>query len=471
MTKKIVVIGGGITGLSAANRLVELSKETNIDIEIILLEQSGRIGGVISTLEKNGFLIEEGPDSFITTKPWALNLSNRLGLNSNLIQTNDNFRRTYILLNNKLIPVPEGFLMLAPARLTPFLTSKLFSWSGKLRILADLIIPKSYVPDESLASFVKRRLGKEALERVAQPMISGVYTADPEKLSLRATMPQFIEMEERFGSVIRAMLKGYLKNNKEITHDSGARYSQFVSYKNGMKTMLNALKANIPDESLKFNQKVIKVEQEEDCWKIITDKEEFISSAVILAAPSHVAANLISELNPSLAGDLAKIEYASSAVVISVYKREAISHDLDGFGFVVPMIEKNDLIACSFNSIKFEGRAPKGYVILRSFLGGAMNPGLYNLEDQDIINRTENVLAETLGIRSAPEFVSIKRHLNSMPQYHIGHLDLVSKISAQTAKLPGLELAGNAYYGVGIPDCVRSGETAAENILKYLDQT
>jgi len=467
MSKKVTVIGGGITGLSAANRLVEISKERNIDIEIILLEQSGRIGGVISTVEKNGFLIEEGADSFITTKPWALNLSNRLGLNSNLIQTNDKFRRTYILRNNKLIPVPEGFLMLAPSRLSPFLTSKLFSWSGKLRMLADLIIPKSSVPDESLASFVKRRLGKEALERVAQPMISGVYTADPEKLSLRATMPQFLEMEERYGSVIRAMLKGYLGNKRETREDSGARYSQFVTYNDGMKTLLNALKANIQGESLRFNQKVIKIEPKEDCWKIITDKAQFLSSAVILATPSYVAANLIRGFNPSFAADLDKIEYASSAVVISVYKRQAISHDLDGFGFVVPMVENNDLIACSFNSIKFEGRAPQGHVILRSFLGGAINPGIYDLEDNEIIDRVSRELVKILGIKSEPEFTSIKRYPKSMPQYHVGHLDLVNKIMGP-CKLVGLELAGNAYYGVGIPDCVRSGEKAAEAIINSL---
>ncbi|MGH7891701.1 MAG: protoporphyrinogen oxidase, partial [Thermodesulfobacteriota bacterium] len=201
MPKRVIVIGGGITGLSAAHRLAELRSDRNLDLDILLLEKSDKPGGVISTIEKDGFIVEEGPDSFITSKPWGINLANRLGLDNELIETNRDKRRTFVLLHGRLVPLPDGFIMLAPARIMPFLRTPLFSWRGKLRMLMDLVIPKNPQGDESLASFVRRRLGKEALERAAQPMISGVYAADPQKLSLRATMPQFIEMEERYGSV------------------------------------------------------------------------------------------------------------------------------------------------------------------------------------------------------------------------------------------------------------------------------
>jgi len=462
MSKRIVVIGGGITGLSAAHRLIELQKEYNPDLEVLLIEKNDKLGGAISTIKKDGYLIEEGPDMFFTKMPWALNLSKRLDLDRELIETNENNRVTFVLWQKKLVPVPEGFLMLAPSKILPFIRTPLFSWQGKLRMLMDLFISKKDISDESLASFVRRRFGNEALERIAQPMIGGVYTADPEKLSLRATMPQFLELEEKYGSVI----KGMYYNKKENEGDSGARYSHFLSFKNGMGTLVDAIESKLPKNSVILDEGVSEMTSSNEGWKILTQNRTIDASAVIITTPSYHAASLIQNIDPSLGSDLSSIEYTSSAVIIFAYKREDISHDLNGFGFVVPEIENSDLIACSFSSVKFEGRAPEGYVLLRAFVGGALNPGICDLEDSLIIKKAEKEISQILGIRSAPELTIIKRYPNAVPQYYVGHMEIVEKIKEKISRYPGLEIAGNAYGGVGIPDCVHSGEQAAETILK-----
>jgi len=464
MSKKIIVIGGGITGLSAAHRIIEIQKENNLDIELLLIEQSGNLGGAISTIEKSGYLIEEGPDMFFTKRPWALSLSKRLGLDKELIETNEKKRGTFVLWGKKLVPVPEGFLMLAPSKILPFLKTPLFSWQGKLRMLMDLFISKKEASDESLASFVRRRFGNEALERIAQPMIGGVYTADPEKLSLRATMPQFIELEEKYGSVI----KGMSYNRKENEGDTGARYSQFLSFKNGMGTLTDAIENKLSKGTASLNEAVTAIVHMDNGWNVLTEKRTIDASGVIITTPSYHAASLIQNIDPSLQSDLLSIEYASSAVIILAYKREDISHDLNGFGFVVPEVEKSDLIACSFSSVKFEGRAPEGHVLLRAFVGGALNPGICDLEDAIMIKKVEKELSQILGISSSTEFTIIKRYPNAMPQYHVGHMELIERIKEKINRHQGLEIAGNAYSGVGIPDCVHSGEQAAEAILKDL---
>ncbi|MGB3728853.1 MAG: protoporphyrinogen oxidase [Thermodesulfobacteriota bacterium] len=464
MAKRIVVIGGGITGLSTAHRLTELQSEKNLDIEVILIEKSDKLGGAVTTVKKDGFLIELGPDMFFTKRPWALNLSKRLGLENELIETNESKRGTYVLWKNKLVPVPEGFLMLAPSKIIPFLKTPLFSWSGKLRMLADLVISKKAANDESLASFVRRRFGNEALERIAQPMIGGIYTADPEKLSLKATMPQFIEMEQKYGSVI----KGMLYNKKESDKDSGARYSQFLSFTNGMQTLVNALEKSLPEQSIFLEESVNHIGRNNGNWEIQTEKRKLTVSGVIVTTPSYHAASLMESIDPALATELSSIEYASSAVVICAYKIEHISQNINGFGFVVPNVEKSDLIACSFSSIKFDGRAPEGYILIRAFVGGALNPGILELKDDQIIDRAKSELKKILGIKDDPEFILIQRYRQAMPQYYLDHIEKVESIFGKLTKYKGLELAGNAYSGVGIPECVRSGELAAESIIKKL---
>jgi len=455
---RIVIIGGGISGLAAAHRVIELNKEAQVTV----LEASERLGGTIQTEHRDGFLLERGPDSFISEKPHAIALAKRLGLESQLIQTNEEYRRSFIVRDGRLRAVPEGFQLMAPSRMWPFITSDIFSVAGKARMAADLLLPRRSIngsTDESLASFVRRRLGKEALARMAQPMVGGIYTADPETLSLRATLPRFLDMEQKHRSLILAMLR---QGREQKTGTSGARYSLFVSFERGMQTLvepltrLNAdLRVNTRPQRLTFDHG----------WTITTDKDEQIKAdAVCLAVPAYVAASL---LGGRLAEKLREIKYASTATINFGYRRSAIKHPLNGFGFVVPFIEKRALIACTFSNVKFARRAPDGHVLLRAFAGGALQPEVFALDEAEMARRVEIDLRELLGISEDPLFVEVAKWERSMPQYEVGHLDRVNEIERLAGELPGLTLAGNAYRGAGIPDCVRSGEAAAEALIAH----
>ncbi len=466
MSKRIVVIGGGITGLAAANRVREIACEKHPGLEVVLLEASERVGGPISTIRRDGFLIEEGPDAFITTKPWGLNLCRRLGLDGDLVETNDKKRKTYILRGNGLIEIPEGFVMLAPSRLTPFLTSPLFSWHGKLRMLMDLVIPRKRGGDESVAGFVRRRLGKEALERVAQPMIGGIYTGDAERLSLRATMPQYMELEEEHGSVIAGMLRTYRQKSQARKRDSGARYSMFVSFRNGMSTLTDRLVSVLGEGTVRLGEKASGITKSGNGYIVSTDRDPYDADGVVITTPAFAAARLIEKTDPETAALLAGIEYASSVVAILAYKLSDIKRPIDGFGFVVPAIEKRTMIACSFSSEKFPGRAPEGYTVLRAFAGGMLEPEVLELSDEAITERIKSELGPVLGITGEPLFTFLKRYPSSLPQYYVGHMELVRKIASGIRKLKGLEIAGSALGGVGIPDCINAGERAAEKVVE-----
>jgi oxygen-dependent protoporphyrinogen oxidase len=455
---RIVIIGGGISGLAAAHRILELNQAAHVTI----LEASNRLGGTIHTEHRGGFLLERGPDSFISEKPQAIALAKRLGLESQLIQTNEEYRRSFIVRDGRLRAVPEGFQLMAPSRMWPFITSDIFSLPGKMRMAADLFLPRKSTngtTDESLASFVRRRLGEEALARMAQPMVGGIYTADPETLSLRATLPRFLDMEQKHRSLILAMLR---QGRAAKTGTSGARYSLFLSFDRGMQVLVDALTRINADFFL--NTRVQRVTYDQG-WRIYTDKEErFEADAVCLAVPAYVAASLLSDAR--LAEKLRAIKYASTATINFGYRRAAIAHPLNGFGFVVPVIEKRSLIACTFSNVKFSGRAPEGHVLLRAFAGGALQPEIFALDETEMATRVEADLRELLGIREDPRFIEVAKWERSMPQYEVGHLERVSDMEKLAGELPGLALAGNAYRGAGIPDCVRSGEKAAEAMLK-----
>jgi oxygen-dependent protoporphyrinogen oxidase len=455
---RIVVVGGGISGLAAAHRLIELGQT-----KVTLIEASPRLGGTIQTEHRDGFLIERGPDSFISERPEALTLAKRLGLESQLIQTNKKYRRSFIVRGGRLRAVPEGFQLLAPSRIWPFLTSDIFSFKGKTRMAADLFLPRkgtNGTQDESLASFVRRRLGQEALERMAQPMVGGIYTADPETLSLRATLPRFLDMERDHRSLILAMLR---QSQVQKTGTSGARYSLFLSFDRGMQVLVDSL-AQV-NAHIRLNTRAENLRLENGTWTITTSTgEQLQADAICLALPAYVAASLLQNLNATLAAKLNQIKYASTATINFGYKRSAEHHPLDGFGFVVPFIEKRSLIACTFSSVKFAGRAPDGHVLLRAFAGGALQPEIFALDEAEIGARVEADLRELLGITARPIFAEVAKWGRSMPQYEVGHLDRIAAIEGEVKKLPGLTLAGNAYRGAGIPDCIRSGEAAAESI-------
>lgn len=468
--KSIVVIGGGITGLAAALRLVE-RKQAGADLNVTLLEASGRLGGVIQTERRDGFLIERGPDSFLSEKPETLDLAKRLGLEPHLIETNQTNRRSFIVRDGKLRAVPAGFNLLAPARLWPFVTSDIFSWSGKARMALDLVLPKRAPNgiDESLAEFVRRRLGREALERMAQPMVGGIYTADPEKLSLQATMPRFLEMERADRSIILGMRKRARREKDATRAASGARYSLFLSFDKGMQLLVDRLAAALPLDSVQLNTKVeaLQFGRESNQWTIRQDNGETLSAdAICLALPAYAAAKLLRDTDETLAANLDAIPYASTATINLAYRRADIPHQLDGFGFVVPFIEKRTILACTFCSVKFRDRAPEGHVLLRAFVGGALQPEMFALDDTELVRRVKVDLEELLGIKVAPGFADVAKWERSMPQYHVRHLELVENISGRVRQIPGIRMAGNSFKGAGISDCIRTGETAAEELLE-----
>ncbi len=479
--KRIIIIGGGITGLAATHRLLERGSEIVEPFEVTLLEASARPGGTIYTEMRDGFVVERGPDSFISEKPEALDLTRRLGIEDQLIETNSKLRRSFIIRKGRLQPVPEGFHLLAPARLWPFIYSRISSLRGKARIAAELFIPRR-IPngknDESLAQFVRRRFGDEALVRIAQPMVSGIYTADPEKLSLRATFPRFLEMEAKHRSVILALLKA-----GKTSGTSGARYSLFLSFQLGMQTLVDALVKAIsnfglpldPDKkaSIRLNARVKSLWRVEDRghsrWQAdIEGGEKLIGDAVLFTGSTRAAAGALSQLDSRLASELAAIRYASTATINLAFRRQDIAHPLNGFGFVVPFVEQRSVLACTFSSVKFAGRAPAGFVLLRAFIGGVLHPQVFAQDEPKIVAAVLKDLRDLLGVNGAPIFAEVSKWPDSMPQYEMGHLTRVATIRQELHTLPGLWLAGNAYGGPGIPDCIRSGESAAEEILQFL---
>ena len=461
---RLVVVGGGITGLAAAHHALELARERRIALELTLVEARERLGGTIATERAGGFLIEAGPDSFLSERPWALALCRRLGLEDRLARTDDRYRKVFVWHAGRLHPLPDGWELLAPTRLAPFLSSRLFSWPGTLRMAFDLVLPRGIADDESLGAFVRRRLGREALERVAQPLVAGIYTADPDDLSLTATMPRFAELEKQERSIILGLRRA--RRRARETGVSGARWSLFVTLKEGMEDLVAALATRLQPGTVLLKQRVAGVERRGDRWRVATaEGADLDADRVIVATESHAAARMLRYVDPTLATLLAEIPYASSATVTLGYRRADVPHPLDGFGFVVPRTEKRALLACTFSSVKYAGRAPEGDVLLRAFVGGALNEAVLELDDAPLVMRARAELREALGITAAPALARVFRWPKAMPQYHVGHLARVETIERRAGALPGLDLAGGAYRGVGIADCVRSGEAAAERAL------
>ncbi|HEX8721919.1 MAG TPA: protoporphyrinogen oxidase [Pyrinomonadaceae bacterium] len=479
-TRRVVVVGGGVSGLAAAHRLCELGGQ-EAGVEVTLLEASGRLGGTVRTHRRDGFLVEGGPDSFISEKPEALALARRIGLEGRIIQTNERHRRSFVVRGGRLRPTPEGFQLLAPSRLLPFLATDIFTWRGKARMALDLVLPRrrgsNGRDDESLAAFVRRRFGREALERMAQPMVGGIYTADPESLSLRATMPRFLEMERRHRSLILAMWRAGRRAEEEARHGrgaSGARYSLFLSFDDGVQVLTDALAARLPAGTARLKTKVVSLAPRQAArrWELKTEAgESFEADAVCLALPAYAAARLLRDVDDSLAEELEQIPYASTATVNLAYERQAVPHPLDGFGFVVPFVERRATLACTFSSVKFPGRAPAGRALLRAFVGGALQPDMFALEDGEMVGAVRRDLRDLLGVTAPPLFAHVERWPRSMAQYHLGHAERVARIRSLAAKLPALALCGNAFEGAGLPDCVRGGESAAAALLKSLGAT
>lgn len=486
--RRVAIVGAGITGLAAAHRLRELDGS----VEVTLFEGSSRAGGVMQTLSVDGYLAETGPDNFITNPATATDLCTRLGLARELISVEAGARTAYVVSRGKLERIPEGFALMAPRRAAPLLASPLLSWSGKLRLLAEpLVPPRTDDADESLGDFVRRRLGREAFERLVQPLVAGIYTADPEKLSMRAALRRFYDFERRDGSLLRGLSResraadAQAKPGASAQDSSGARYSLFVSLRGGLQTLVASLVDRLPAGTLRLSSQVTSatayagsdaltgsaVSAADARWRVTwreahTSRDHSESfDGLVLALPAQRCGELIAPLAPILADELRKIEYAGSAVVLAGYRREQIAQVLDASGFVVPAIEGRRILACSFASAKYAGRAPAGHVLLRVFVGGASDPAAVELSETELRAIVTKELGELIGLRGEPDFWHVARWPRSMPQYHLGHCERVARIEALAAELPGLELAGNAFGGVGIPACIASGEAAAERLL------
>jgi oxygen-dependent protoporphyrinogen oxidase len=460
------VIGGGITGLAAAHRLVQSAGERGLDLDVRLLEGGDRPGGVIATERRDGFVMELGPDSILATKPAGMALVRELALEPAIVGTAADRRRSFVARGDRLYPVPERFYLMAPTAIGPFVTSGLFSWPGKLRMAMDLVLPaRRGGGDESLASFVRRRLGQEALARVAQPMVGGIYAADPEELSLEATMPHLLALERAHGSLIRGLVRSGTVTARDAA--AGPRYGLLVSLDGGLSRLVDALANRLPAGSLRLAARVVSVARgARRRYRIsaATGPEEE-ADLVCVALPAPRAAEVLRDLDAELAGLLAAIRCASAATLNLAYRSRDVPHSLDGMGFVVPAVERTTLMACSFSSRKYPGRAPDSTVLLRAFVGGALHTHAYGLPDDALVAGVRADLKRYLGIDAEPVLARLARHDEAMPQYRVGHLALVAAIEARAALHPGLALAGNAYRGVGIPDCIESGWRSAERLL------
>jgi protoporphyrinogen/coproporphyrinogen III oxidase len=465
---RVVVIGGGITGLAAAYRLQELARDREAAIELQVLESGPRPGGIISSQLKDGFLLEEGPDSFITDKPWALALAKRLGLEKELLPTNPT-RKSYIAWGNDLHAIPEGFHLMAPGSAMAVLKSGLFSLDGKIRVSMERLIKQRKIKeDESVGSFVQRRLGKEALERLVQPLVSGIYGGDPHEMSMLATFPRFVEMEERHGSLSAAMSARKADGGGSLDEGvSGARYSLFVSLKKGISSMVEALIEALPGGSVLVGAAVQSLARVAGKWEITLDTGyKTTADGIILALPAPKAARFIQPFDEQVAKTLAEIKYAPSVNLHMAYPWAALPRAPEGFGFVVPSLAKSPLLGCTFASAKFPGRAPKDKALLRAFVA----PTHFNWDEEDILTAVRQELSKWLGAEGEPFFTHFKRYNAALPQYTVGHMGRIAAMEWRVKTLPRLALAGNAYRGVGLPDCIKSAEEAAELLWAKLLQ-
>jgi len=458
----VAVVGGGVTGLAAAHRLRELDPS----LRTAVLEAGPRAGGVLGTDRRDGYLIESSADSFITNVPWAIDLCRRLGLEERLIQTDERYRRSFVVRAGRLEPIPDGLIIMAPSKIGPMARTRILSVAGKLRLALERVLPKGDGSDESLASFARRRFGREAYDRLIQPLVGGMYTGDPERLSVKATMPRFLEMEQRDGSLIKAMRAAGGKQSS----GSGARYGLFVGLEGGMSDLVDALVSRLEPGTVRTGTPVAGLAREGDGWRLDLGRgaAPVRARAVIVATPARGASGLLREVDPGLSSDLAGIASTSSAVVSLGYRRDRIAHPLDGFGFVVPFVERRSILSGSFSSVKFAGRAPEGSVLIRVFMGGAKRPDLVDRDDAELVKLASEELGSLLGARGEPETWSVARWREVMPQYEVGHLDRIAAIEAKAAAHEGLELAGNWLRGVGVPMCVHGGEQAAARVAERI---
>jgi oxygen-dependent protoporphyrinogen oxidase len=454
---RIAIIGGGISGLTAAFTLEEHRRAGAV--EYTLYESSPRLGGILRTESVQNCIVEAGPDSFITEKPWAADLCRTLGLGDQLIGSNDADRKTYILVRSQLIPLPDGLMFMVPTKILPTGLSPLFSWTTKLRMARELLHPPHAAEaDESVASLVERHYGSEMVDRLADPLLSAIYGGEAAALSVRAVLPRFPEMERTHGSLGRAMLSARNKSGKTAA-------PLFTSLKNGMQQLVAALVLKLDPASLRTSALVHSIQPDAAGWNVSAGSISGHFNAVILAVPAPAAAKLLTLHAPELSAELAAITYTSSITVGLGYDRDVRQSLPPGFGFLIPRTEGKRLLAATFVHNKFSHRAPQDRALLRCFFAGSNAENIWRFSDEAIIAAVRNELQQILGLRAVPLFARVYKWNSAMANYGVGHLERLARIERLRRQLPGLALAGNAYRGIGIPDCVRSGQNAAKQIL------
>lgn len=454
--KRIAIIGGGIAGLSAAWYL-EKARQNGAELEWILFEKSDRLGGVIQTEQRAGFVLEAGPDSFLTMKPDAARLCTELGLAGELIYSNDSERKTYILVKGRLVAIPHGLEFMVPTRVWPMMMTPLFSLKTKLRMGLELFLSRRPdADDESVEAFVRRHFGREMVDRVAEPLLAGVYGGNAERLSIRAVLPRFAEMESTDGSLVRATLRAKAKAKPGTKPQP-----LFTSLRNGMQQMVDALVSALPRSSLRLRQAGLQVRRAVDGWQVECGGSQEKLQAVMLAMPAPAAAAALRQVPASLVEGLNRIEYTSSVAVALAYESAELP---PGHGFLVPRSEGRQIMACTFVHKKFAHRAPEGTRLLRCFFSSSRMPELLRYRDEDFAAMARHELQEILGLGAPPIFTRTFRSERAMAQYETGHPDRVAAMEKTIGEMPGLFIIGNSFHGIGVPDCIRSARLAVEQI-------
>ncbi len=460
--KRVVIVGGGITGLAAAYYLQKEARDNGLPLSFWLVEAAPHLGGKIITERQDGFVIEGGPDAFLGHKPWAFDLARELDLGEALLPSNAAQHKTSIVKNGRLVELPAGLQQLVPTRIWPWLRSPILSWSGKLRMgLEPLVAPRLAEGDESLANFIRRRMGEEALARLGEPLLAHIHAADAERMSLLATYPQFRALEQSAGSLWRGV--------REAGRQKAAAGPVFWTLREGMADLVEALASQLPATSRILGRRVLTIARtgETPAYAVrLKDHTVLLADAIVLATPAAATAQIVRDLNPQLVGGLEAIRYVSLLTLSLGFRRSELKRPIDGFGFLVPRCEGRQILACTFTSSKFPERAASDQVLLRVFLGGAWQEELLEQDDEQLVALVTRELQSLLKFKARPWLWRLYRFPKGYPQYDVGHLERVNALY-QTLP-PGLFLAGSAYEGVGLPDCIHSGSRVARKTLAYL---
>jgi oxygen-dependent protoporphyrinogen oxidase len=480
---RTAIVGGGIAGLAAAFEL-EKARAAGASVEYTLYESRDRLGGSLASDIVDGAVLERGPDSFLTEKPAAIELCRELGLAGQFVPSNDAARKTYVLVHNRLVPLPDGLMFLVPTKLIPTALTRLFSLPTKLRMALELLHPPrpSGKADEAVATLVERHFGAEAVDRLADPLLSGIYGGDATQLSARTVLPRLVEMESEYGSLTRGMLAAHRKmramakaaaqrNGLAPSNPRPAPRAVFTALRGGMQQLVSAIEARLDPASIRLFTPVSGLQKVSGGWMVKVDGATELYDAVIVASPAWAAGALLGPVDPDLGEQLGGIPYSSSITVNLVYDEAQLGPLPDGFGFLIPACEGRSMLACTFVHRKFLGRTPYGKVVLRAFLGGTKNEALLAETDEALVATVRRELSEILGekvlpLETQPEHTQVSRWRKAMAQYAVGHQERKQRIFDRVATLPGLRLAGNAYDGIGIPDCIRLGRQAAKELLQ-----